>query len=84
VSEFDLRLLLTKRLSLIGTTLRSRSLDYQIRLSQAWASFALPLFEEGRLKPVVDRIFNWTQAAEAHAYIESNQNQGKIVLAVGS
>jgi putative PIG3 family NAD(P)H quinone oxidoreductase len=84
VSEFDLRLLLIKRLSLMGSTLRSRSLDYQIRLSQAWASFALPLLEEGRLKPVVDRVFDWTQAAEAHAYMESNQNQGKVVLAVGS
>jgi len=84
VSEFDLRLLLTKRLSLMGSTLRSRSLDYQIRLSQAWASFALPRLEEGRLKPVVDRVFDWTQAGEAHAYMESNQNQGKIVLAVGT
>jgi len=84
VPEFDLRLLLSKRLSLMGSTLRSRSIDYQIGLTQAWASFALPLLQDGTLRPVIDRVFDWKDAAEAHAYMESNQSQGKIVLEVGA
>lgn len=82
VDDFDLRQLMVKRISLIGSTLRSRNLDYQIGLTQAWASFALPRLLDGRLKPVVDRIFDWKEAAEAHRYIESNQSKGKIVLEV--
>lgn len=83
VEEFDLRQLLSKRISIIGSTLRSRSLDYQIGLSKAWAAFALPRLQDGRLKPVIDRVFDWKQAREAHEYMESNQSQGKIVLKVG-
>ena len=83
VEGFDLRQVLAKRLSIMGSTLRSRSLDYQIRLTEAWASFALPRLQDGRLKPVIDRVFDWTQAREAHEYMESNGSQGKIVLEVG-
>ena len=82
VEAFDLRQLLTKRISLIGSTLRSRSLDYQIGLTQAWAAFALPRLQDGRLKPVIDRVFDWKQADQAHAYLESNQSMGKVVLRV--
>lgn len=40
----------------------------------------MPLFESKTLKPVIDRDYNWTQAVEAHKYMESNSNMGKIIL----
>jgi putative PIG3 family NAD(P)H quinone oxidoreductase len=83
VKEFDLRKILSRRLSVIGSTLRSRSLDYQIALTRDFAAFALPRFKDGSLKPVIDRVLDWSQVKEAHAMMESNKNAGKIVLKIG-
>lgn len=83
VEGVDLRKVLGKRLSIKGSTLRSRSLDYQIQLTQDFAQFALPLFKSGVLKPVVDSEFALSDAAQAHQYMEENKNAGKIVLKVG-
>jgi putative PIG3 family NAD(P)H quinone oxidoreductase len=83
IQDFDLRKILSKRLSIMGSTLRSRSLEYQIALTQDFTRFALPRFQDGRLKPVIDRVLDWNQVKEAHAIMESNKNSGKIVLKIG-
>ncbi|QHT72136.1 NAD(P)H-quinone oxidoreductase [Rhodocytophaga rosea] len=82
VTDFDLRKILSKRLQIMGSTLRSRSLEYQISLTREMAAFALPHFQKGTLQPVIDRILDWTQVQEAHRLMESNANSGKIVLRV--
>lgn len=82
VEEVDLRKILSKRLQVIGSTLRTRSKDYQIKLTEDMSRFALPLFKEGKLKPVIDSVYDWQDAAEAHRYMEQNKNIGKIVLRV--
>lgn len=82
LESFDLRVLMQKRLRLEGSTLRSRSDDYKLRLTRAFAEQALPRFETGELRPVVDRVFAWSEAAAAHRYMEENRNIGKIILAV--
>lgn len=80
VSEFDLRKLLQKRLRITASTLRSRTREYQISLTQDFASFALPRLREEHLVPVINRVFKWQDVQEAHRYMESNENTGKIVL----
>ncbi|MFC4617579.1 NAD(P)H-quinone oxidoreductase [Camelliibacillus cellulosilyticus] len=80
--HLDLRPLLMKRLSITGTTLRARSLDYKKRLTQDFADWALPHFIDGRIKPIVDRIFPFENVQDAHRYMEANRNFGKIVLKV--
>lgn len=80
--QTDLRKVLGKRLTIIGTTLRTRSLAYQIRLTQEFKNYAFPLFESGKLRPVVDKVFDWKDVAEAHTYMEENRNAGKIALKV--
>lgn len=80
--EVNLGPILRKRLQIIGSTLRARDLDYKTRLSQDLQRFAWPLFEKGVMQPVVDRVYDWSQVADAHRYMESNQSQGKIVLKV--
>lgn len=84
LEHFNLSSLMRKRIKLIGSTLRVRSLDYKIRLTQDFAAFALPRFADGRLKPVVDRIFPWEKVSEAHRYMEENLNIGKIVLKISN
>lgn len=80
--SFNVGALLPKRASLIGTVLRSRPLEEKIAVSQQFATEMLPLFDSGALKPVIDKRFTLEQIAEAHAYLESNANVGKVVISV--
>lgn len=82
VDDFDLRKILAKRISVIGSTLRARSLDYQVELTNDFSEFALGKFERGEIKPVIDSVFDWKDVAEAHRLMESNKNTGKIVLEI--
>ncbi len=82
VKQCDLRRLFKKRAQLTASTLRSRSLSYKIHLTQDVEQTLLPRFANGTLQPVIDRVFNWQQVQEAHRYMESNRNIGKIVLTI--
>jgi tumor protein p53-inducible protein 3 len=80
--DADIRQILTKRLTVIGSTLRSRTIDYQIKLNEDLINFAYDKFQNGLLKPVIDRIFDWKDTAEAHRVMEENKNMGKLVLKI--
>lgn len=82
VPEANLAPILLKRLQITGSTLRSRSLDYKIRLTQDFHQYAGKHFAEGRLRPIIDRVYPWEEVRLAHEYMEANQNQGKIVLQI--
>ena len=84
VSEVNLRALMAKRVHLLTSTLRDRSLDYKVQLTQEFASDLLPKFVDGHLHPVIDSTVDWTEVAEAHRRMENNENAGKIVLEVVS
>lgn len=79
-AEFDLRTALQKRLQITGTVLRSRSIEEKAEAVRLFVRDVLPLLAAGRVRPVVDRVFKFTDAAEAHRYVESNRNFGKVVL----
>lgn len=79
-AEIDLGLLLRKRLRLVGTSLRSRPLEEKITATQAFSRALGPLLADGRVRPIVDRVWPLEAAAEAHAYMERNANFGKLVL----
>ena len=80
--EADLGSILRKRLTVIGTVLRSRPIEEKIELVQSFAHTMLPLLAAGRLHPIVDRVVPLEDAASAHAAMERNENFGKIVLKV--
>ena len=73
---------LFKRLTIVGSTLRSRSLDYRIALIDDFKRHCHQHFTTGRLKPIIDRVLPWEQVAQAHDYLESNQSRGKVILKV--
>jgi tumor protein p53-inducible protein 3 len=81
--QLDLGPVLAKSLTVAGTTLRRTPLDQKAALARAFAEFALPRFEGGELRPVIDTTLPLREAAEAHRMMEANRNAGKIVLAVG-
>lgn len=82
VNEVNLARILTKRLKIMGSTLRNRSLGYKIQLVNDFKAFAWSHFEAGRLSPVIDSVFDWQEVALAHRHMEANRNQGKIILRI--
>lgn len=79
-AELDMSMLMRKRVRIIGTVLRSRPIEEKIAVTQRFARTMLPLFQTGRLKPVLDSVSDFKAVGEAHALMESNQSFGKIVL----
>jgi NADPH:quinone reductase-like Zn-dependent oxidoreductase len=79
-ATIDLRRVLTKRLTLRGTVLRSRPLSEKIAAMRSFAEDVLPKFASGALKPVIDSTYPLARVAEAYARLESNQTIGKVVL----
>jgi putative PIG3 family NAD(P)H quinone oxidoreductase len=74
--------LLPKRATIIGTVLRARPLDEKITVSRRVAAEVLPLFDQGRARPVIDSRYPLDEIAAAHDRMESNANVGKIVIDV--
>jgi tumor protein p53-inducible protein 3 len=81
-STIDLRKLLTKRLRVVGSTLRSRPAEEKTALTQAFARDVLPGFTDGSLRAIVDSVFPLSRAARAFRKMAANENIGKIVLTV--
>ena len=76
----NLGLILSKRITWIGTTLRARPLERKLALCQRFIDEMIPLFESGELRPVIDSRFPFEEIADAHRHIESNANVGKIIV----
>lgn len=81
-AELDLRAVLTKRLRIVGSTLRARPLAEKADLTAAFVRDVLPGFADGRFRPLVDSVFPLERTADAHLRMASNANVGKIVLTV--
>lgn len=86
--EVNAALVMRKRLTITGSTLRARSIDFKAQIAQACLQRVWPLIAAGRIKPVVHSVFpaldashpSGSGAARAHALMESNLHIGKIVL----
>lgn len=79
-SEFNAGDVLRRRLTITGSTLRPRPLAFKAAIATALRNKVWPLLESGRVKPIVHRVFDAAQAAEAHALMESGAHVGKIML----
>jgi NADPH:quinone reductase-like Zn-dependent oxidoreductase len=75
-------MLMGKRLRLIGSVLRSRSLAEKVEIKRRFMERFWPLLENGTIQPVIDAVYPITQANEAHQRMAANLNIGKIVLQV--
>jgi putative PIG3 family NAD(P)H quinone oxidoreductase len=75
--------IMRRRLTLTGSTLRPRSVEFKTMVADEIARTVWPYAEGGKLKPVIDSSFALSDAAKAHARMESGEHVGKIVLEVG-
>ena len=76
----DFRRILTRRLTITGSTLRPRSVAEKGQIAGALRTEIWPLLDRGAVKPVIHRILPLAKAAEAHRLMESSEHIGKIVL----
>lgn len=79
-AEVELYQILRKRLHVIGTVLRARSLSEKIEITTAFAREVVPLLAQGTVQPVIDSVFPLDQIQDAHRRLESNETFGKVVL----
>jgi NADPH2:quinone reductase len=79
-AEIDLGIALMKRLTIIGTVLRARSLEEKAEATREFTLSVVPLLADGRVRPNVDRVFDFQDVRAAHEYLESNESFGKVVL----
>jgi putative PIG3 family NAD(P)H quinone oxidoreductase len=80
--EIDLMPIMTKRLTVTGSTMRPRSAANKADLAAALRTHIWPMLEQGRLLPSIYKVFALEQAAEAHALMESSEHIGKIMFSV--
>ncbi len=81
-TQVDVGLLLGKRVTWIGTTLRARPIEQKVSLVQRFILEMLPLFHSGALRPIIDSRYPLDRIADAHRYMASNANTGKILIDV--
>lgn len=79
-SEFNAGEVLRRRLTITGSTLRARPVAFKTAIAASLRERVWPLLEAGRIRPVIERVFDAAQAPEAHALMESSQHVGKLVL----
>ncbi len=79
-SEMNAGLVLRRRLTVTGSTLRARPVAFKAAIARALREKVWPLLAAGRIRPVLHQVFPAAQAAQAHVLMESNQHVGKIVL----
>jgi len=82
-TELDIMLVMRKRLTLTGSTLRPRPVAFKGAIAKSLREKIWPLIERGRIKPEIFKTFPLEQAADAHRLMESSQHIGKIVLTTG-
>ena len=82
-ADINLASLLGKRLKLIGSTLRSRSISEKAQVMDALLNWVWPHLEDGRIKPIIEAVMPIEKAQDAHDLVESNDTFGKVVLSVG-
>jgi len=79
-AEINLAPVVSKRLKIIGSVLRSQSRGEKAAITRGFAETVLPLLRSGRVKPIVDRVFPIEEAEKAHQYIKQGEHFGKAVL----
>jgi NADPH:quinone reductase len=82
INQLDLMAVMTKRLTITGSTLRPRTVEQKGEIARALSKEIWPLFNDKKIKVLVDTVLPLSRASDAHALMESSTHIGKIVLEV--
>jgi NADPH:quinone reductase-like Zn-dependent oxidoreductase len=81
-ANVNLGLLMGKRISMRGVTMRTRTLEEKLAVTHRFAKDVLPLLASGKVKPVIETVFPLEKIGEAHRVMGENKNFGKLVVRV--
>jgi putative PIG3 family NAD(P)H quinone oxidoreductase len=81
-AEIDYGIVMSKRLKIMGTSLRTRSAEEKATATRLFAEQVVPLLASDQVRPVIDRVFKMEEVRAAHERIESNESFGKVVLMI--
>lgn len=81
-AEIDYSIVMSKRIRIMGTSLRTRSTEEKATAARLFAQQVVPLLATGAVRPVIDEVFKMDQVRAAHERIESNESFGKVVLLI--
>jgi NADPH2:quinone reductase len=81
-AELDYGIVMSKRLKIMGTSLRTRSAEQKATATRLFAQQVVPLLASGQVRPVLDQVFQMEDVRAAHERIESNETFGKVVLMI--
>jgi NADPH2:quinone reductase len=81
-ANVNLSLLMSKRIQMRGSTLRSRTLEEKLAVTRRFATQVLPLLASSRVQPIVEQVYPLHEIASAHVAMAENKNFGKLILAV--
>ena len=81
-AEVDFQAVMRNRLTITGSTLRARPIEFKALIAEKLKKNVWPLFISGEVKPVIHKVFPLTEAAEAHRMMESSAHIGKIILSM--
>ena len=81
-AEIDYAVVMRKRLRIMGTSLRTRSIEEKATATRLFAQHVVPLLASGKVRPVIDTVFPFDEVRAAHQRIESNESFGKVVLTI--
>ena len=81
-AEIDFSITMSKRLRIMGTALRTRSLEEKATATRLFTRHVVPLLASGTVQPVIDKVFQMEEVRAAHQRIESNESFGKVVLMI--
>ena len=82
VAEINLARLLVRNISLIGSTIRNKSINEKINLISNVKENLMPLIFQGEVQPIIDKVFNFKDYNDAHRYLEERKNIGKVILKI--
>jgi len=78
--DLDIQKVMTKRLTITGSTLRSRAYEFKKQLAKEIQNIVWPLIESKKFRPVIYKTFPFSEAAEAHRLLDDGSHTGKIIL----
>lgn len=82
--NLNLGLLMGKRISLKGVTLRTRTLEEKLTVTRVFISSVVPLLASGRIKPIIEQVYPLAEISAAHTVMGRNQNFGKLIVTINS
>ncbi len=79
-ANVNLGMLMGKRISMRGVTLRTRTLEEKLAVTRLFAMHVLPLLASGKVRPIIEQVYAMEEVAEAHRAMGENRNFGKLIV----